>query len=123
MDFITKLITPVILFVLTLVFGFLLSRQGKPYNSVLFNIHKLTALGGVISIIVRLYNTMNIANSPMLFVMLIMMGICVVTLFVSGALMSLGKLHYKFTLAVHRITPILAIAAMGTAIYLLPVGK
>ena len=38
MDITSKFITPGIVFLLTLVFGFWLSNAGKPYNGILFNI-------------------------------------------------------------------------------------
>ncbi len=35
-------------FVLIFIFGFWLSRSGKPYNGILFNLHKLISLGAVL---------------------------------------------------------------------------
>ncbi len=43
-----RIIVTGVLFGLTLAFGVWLSQAGKPYNPVLFNIHKLTALAAVI---------------------------------------------------------------------------
>ncbi len=48
MNTISNFITPGFLFLLTLGFGFWLNRSGKPYNSLLINLHKLIALGAVI---------------------------------------------------------------------------
>lgn len=123
MDILSKFTTTVILFVLTLAFGFWLSRLGKPYNGILFNIHKMIALGVVIFTVVQFSKTMNVANLPLLIVMLIVAGLCVVALFASGALMSMGKLDYNFTLTIHRVAPVLAVIAMGGVIYLLSIGN
>jgi hypothetical protein len=48
MELANQFMTPVILFLLTLVFGFWLSHAGKPYNGMLFNVHKLIALACVV---------------------------------------------------------------------------
>ena len=41
----SKFLTPGIGFPVTLAFGFCMSRNGKPYNGILFNVHKRIALG------------------------------------------------------------------------------
>ncbi len=121
MDAFSKIHLPVILFLLTIAFGFWLSRLGKPYNDILFNIHKLIALGVVIFAIVQISKTMDIAPSPLLIAVLITAGLCVAALFASGALMSAGKLDYTLTLAIHRVAPILMTVAAGALFYLLSV--
>jgi hypothetical protein len=123
MDTFSKFFLPAVLFLLTIAFGLWLSRLGKSYNGILFNFHKLIALGVVIFTVVQFSKTMNIANSPLLIVMLIVAGLCVVALFANGALMSLGKLDYDFTLTIHRVAPVLVMIAMGGAIYLLSIGN
>jgi ribose/xylose/arabinose/galactoside ABC-type transport system permease subunit len=51
----TKFIIPGIIFLLTLVFGIWLSNSSKPYNGILFNIHKLIALVAVIVTTMQIY--------------------------------------------------------------------
>ena len=46
-------IYPLILFFISVCFGFWVSKLGKPYNGVLFNIHKLVALSGVVLTILK----------------------------------------------------------------------
>ena len=89
---------------LTVVFGFWLSQLGKPYNGILFNVHKLVALAVVILAGIQISKTMNVAASPLFTAMLILLGLCVVALFASGALMSIGKLDHALSLTIHRIT-------------------
>ncbi len=117
MDTFSKFSLPVVLFLLTIAFGLWLSRLGKPYNGILFNFHKLIALGDVIIAVVRISKTLNIANSPLLITLLIAAALCVVALFVSGALMSMGKLDYALALIVHRIAPLALVVAVTTIIY------
>ena len=115
-----KFVIPGVLFILTLVFGFWLSRSGKPYNGLIFNIHKLIALAAVIVAAIRAFNALKIVVAqPQVIVLLIVIGLCAVALFVTGALMSTNKATVRATLTIHRIAPLLAvIAAIGT-LYLL----
>lgn len=59
MDAITKFTIPGIVFLLTLASGFWLSRGGKPLNGVIFNIHKLIALGAVVATAVQLFKLLE----------------------------------------------------------------
>lgn len=120
MDIFSKFSLPVILFALTIAFGFWLSKVGKPYNGALFNVHKLIALGAVVLAVVQFSKT-GIAGSPLLIAALIAAGLCAAVLFASGALMSIGKWNYNVTLTVHRIVVILAVFASGVTTCLLAV--
>jgi phosphoglycerol transferase MdoB-like AlkP superfamily enzyme len=106
---------------LTIAFGFWLSRLGKPYNGILFNVHKLIALAVVVLAGIQISKMTDLAASPLLIV-LIVVGLCVVALFASGALMSIGKLDYTLTLTIHRVALAVLVIAAGTAIYLLNVA-
>lgn len=120
MEISSKVILPGTLFLLTLVFGFWLSRSGKPYNGILFNIHKLIALSAVIATIVQHSGMLKAAGSLDLLIALLVLAIlCVVALFASGALMSMGKLDYALTLTIHRIAPVILVIALGLVTYLL----
>ena len=115
-----KFVIPGVLFILTLVFGFWLTRSGKPYNGLIFNIHKLIALAAVIVAAIRAFNALKIVEAqPILIALLILLGLCAVALFVTGALMSANKVTGRAALTIHKIAPLLAvIAAIGT-LYLL----
>jgi hypothetical protein len=120
MDMLSKFFTPGVFFLLTLGFGLWLSLTGKPYNGILFNIHKLIALGAVIITGIQVSKNLHSVDSQALIVaLLILAGICVVALFASGALMSMEKLSYEVMLTIHRVAPILAAIAMATVVYLL----
>jgi hypothetical protein len=124
MDSLTKFITPGIIFLLTLAFGFWLSHSGKPYNSILFNIHKLIALATVVLTVIQLVKVLKVTQIQALFmVAMIVAGLCVVALFVSGALLSAGKLSYDVMLTIHRIAPILLTISLGLMVYILTRNK
>jgi hypothetical protein len=120
MDTIAKFAISGIAFLLTLAFGFWLSNSGKPYNGLLFNVHKLIALGAVVAAVVQFSKTLKSADDLALVIaLLIVASLCVVALFVSGALMSAGKLDYGIMLTVHRIAPAVWVVAMVLVAYLL----
>ena len=95
MDIISKFAFPGIAFLLTLVFGVWLSLSGRPYNSIVFNIHKLIVI------------------------LIIIAGICVAALFASGGFMSIGNLNQQNMLTIHRIALALVIIASAMTVYLL----
>jgi hypothetical protein len=123
MDIITKFTLPGIVFLVTLAFGVWLSKLGKPYNGILFNIHKLMALGAVVTATMQVYKIFTVAKaSTLVIVLVVLVVLCVVSLFATGAFMSVGKFKYEIILAIHRISPILATISAVAIIYLL-VGK
>lgn len=124
MDTITKFTVPGIVFLLTLFFGVWLSNSGKPYNGILFNVHKLIALGAAILTAVQLFKVLKDTGIQVVPILLIVIAVvCVIALFATGALMSMEKMSYQVTLTIHRLAPILAAVAMVAAVYLLNTGK
>jgi hypothetical protein len=102
------------LFILTLVFGFWLSHLGKPYNGILFNIHKLIALGAVVVTAIQMVKLLRgMEIQALVIVLLVVAALCVIALFVSGALMSAGKLEYNLMLAIHRVASFVLVAGLG----------
>ena len=124
MDTITKFIIPGIAFLLTLAFGIWLSNSGKPYNGILFNVHKLIALGAAILAAVQLFKVWQDTGIQVVPLVLIVVAVvCVIALFATGALMSIEKMSYQVTLTIHRLAPILATVSMVVAVYLLNTWK
>ncbi len=112
-----------IVFILTLAFGFWLSRSGRPYNGLLFNIHKLTALAAVIVTtvqFVRIFKGADLSALPI--TLLALAALCIVALFVSGALMSAGKLDHALLHMIHRVTLATLVIALPAAVFLLGTG-
>ncbi len=110
---VSKFVFPGIAFILTLVFGFWLSHVGKPYNGFLFNVHKLIALSAVVVTVVQLVKLFKGADAlALVIVLLVVAALCVIALFASGALMSIGKLDYALMLTIHRVAPVVLIIAI-----------
>lgn len=117
-----RFIITIVIFILTLVFGFWLSNSGKPYNGVLFNIHKLLALAVVILMTISIYNLFEITNIQILHVILIFMAILgVAAMFFSGAMLSTEKLRYEVILAIHKIATVLLVLVVAAMVYRLHV--
>ena len=120
MDTVARFVTPVIVFLLTLASGLWLSRSGKPLKTGIFTVHKLIALAAVVVTTLRTYNALKItAVQPSVIALVIVIGVCAVVLFVTGALMSADKPGYRSLLTIHRIAPLLAVVAGDLVIYLL----
>jgi hypothetical protein len=119
-DILPKFIAPGIVFLLTLAFGVWLSNSGKPYNGVLFNVHKLIALGAAILTAVQLFKVLKDTGIQVVPILLIVTAVaCVVALFATGALMSMEKMSYQVALTIHRLAPILVVIAIAVTVYLL----
>ena len=120
MDTVARFVTPVIVFLLTLASGLWLSRSGKPLKTGIFTVHKLIALAAVVVTTLRTYNALKItAVQPSVIALVIVIGVCAVVLFVTGALMSADKPGYRSLLTIHNIAPLLVVIAGILAIYLL----
>ena len=100
--------------------GIVMSRKGKPYNVILFNIHKFLSLGAIIMMVLTviyytreraLLNTETLLVSGSAFLFLI--------LFISGGLLNIKKEMPRFVLYLHRLSPILLVVLSTYLIYTL----
>jgi hypothetical protein len=120
MEVISSFFNPIFCFLLTLVFGYWLSRRGKPYNGLLFNVHKLVALAMVILSVLEVYKAFTVLDPATLTILLLVIAaLSVIALFASGALMSANKGEYRVMKLIHTISPFILLIAMGYAINLL----
>jgi DNA-binding helix-hairpin-helix protein with protein kinase domain len=107
-------------FLTTLMFGFLLTRKRKPYNGILFNIHKLVALGTVIVTSMQVYASIKtLPPHPLIVPWLVIAAISILALFVSGAFLSIGERNYELLKTVHNIAPVVVVIATGMTIFFL----
>ncbi|MFW6122237.1 MAG: hypothetical protein ACOC80_15245 [Petrotogales bacterium] len=117
---VTITIVGVLLF-LTIFFGIWLSNLGRPLNTVLFNIHKLVAVGFVVFVFFGTCAlTKEIDNiDSILKLFIILAVISTITLIVTGGLLSFDRLTNKLTLMVHALSPILTALSITIVIYIL----
>jgi hypothetical protein len=118
MDLLNKFYLSGILLLLTIGFGFWIGRLGKPYHNLLFNIHKLIALGGVVLTGIRIFRMdplITFSSAILLFLILAVIG--VVALFVSGAIMSIQPEDPKLFKWIHQASVILTSLAAFLALF------
>jgi len=90
----SKIITTGVFFLLTIVSGIWLHNMGKPLNTLILTIHKLLALAAVIFTIIIVYNLhKNVEIKTILLILIVITGLSLLVLFISGALLSIGKLQ------------------------------
>ncbi len=98
---------PIICLVLTLLLGLLLTKLGKPYNTVLFTIHKLMALAVIVLTFRRiLYLVKSNGWQAALVLGCILLVIGIIGLFSSGAMLSIGGFNHKLLRSVHIVANI-----------------
>lgn len=120
MNTLSTYFTPIIGFLLTVAFGFWLGKIGKPYNGILFNIHKLVALGTVILASTQVYRVLKLTEPGILLVFsMTAMAICVLALFVSGAVLSIGNVKYKTAKLAHDTALAFLVITEVSSLYLL----
>lgn len=120
MELLSRLVNPTLGFLVTVAFGFWLSRLGKPYHGLLFNVHKLIALATVILAGMAVYQGLKgLDVATIIVLLLVLAALSIIALFVSGALMSAGKGEYMVMKLTHNISPFVLVVAMGYAVYLL----
>lgn len=120
MTIVQKVIASVLLILLTISTGFLLNHYGKPYHSLIFNIHKLISLVFVIFTALFVINLLKGMKPEVLIIIMIILAILsVIVLFVSGAFMSIGKLSFSLTKLLHNVALITLLITSALSIYLL----
>jgi hypothetical protein len=110
-----KFLTAGILIILTIVSGFWLSKAGKPYNTAIFTIHKLIALGAGIFMVLAIRQMYKPGEvSAAWITAIVVCAVFYIVLFATGAVLSPDKPANVIVLWAHRIAPyIMAGAAAG----------
>ncbi|HVN54917.1 MAG TPA: hypothetical protein VMT46_11355 [Anaerolineaceae bacterium] len=120
MDTLSRFIIPGAIFLLTVASGLWLGLSGKPLNGAIFNLHKLIALAGVVLTVLQVVRGLKGAEVQAPVVgLLVLAAVCVVALFATGALMSIGKVDYSWMRTIHNIALGLLVLAMAAQVYLL----
>ncbi|MBA3074516.1 MAG: hypothetical protein FP831_13025 [Anaerolineae bacterium] len=116
----SKLVLPLVLFVLTIAVGFWVSKTGKPYNTGIFTLHKMLALAHVVISAITITGLLKTTHSQTFLIVLIILAVLsVLTLFGSGAIMSIQKTVSSAWLLIHRVAPIIFAGTVITVIWLI----
>ena len=101
--------------------GFSLSRSGKPYNGIVFNLHKLIALALVVVFAVILYRTVPLSAGD--FIAGAAAAVFFLGLFITGGLASIDKRMPGIVLRLHHIFPYLAVLSTAIGLYFLGASR
>ena len=114
-----------LLLLFTLISGVWLSNSGKPLSVAIITIHKLIALATVIVTAAYVYPLIRAVDMrPFVELAVIAVtGLLFIVLFISGALLSLGKPLPEVILRIHQVFPLLALAFSVMTIYLFVSSK
>lgn len=129
MSILSKSIITGSFFLLILVSGYWLSHLGKPYNGIVFNLHKLIGLAAGIFLIVTVVRAGRVAPlggieiavlaaTVLVFVLLVAAG-GLLSVVAEGGLQGMAPALRTGITWVHRIFPYLAVFATAITLYLL----
>ena len=125
MENLTSWIIPAIgFFVLMLLSGIWLSRKGKPYNKLIFSVHKIITLLTIL--FVARYVILATKSVAMAQLTVTLFWVCVtffVISFVSGALLSFEKPMPDALTKLHRISALLVTILTGVTVYKILTGN
>jgi hypothetical protein len=129
----TKLLITGLCFIFIFLFGFWLSRVGKPYNSLIFNFHKLIGLAMGAFLILTIYRAhKTISLNP---TEILVIGITVmifIILVAAGGLLSIeaavdpaitDQPVQTVVSVIHKVFPYLAVLATAGTLYMLLFNK
>lgn len=107
-----------LLFLFIFVTGFWLSQVGRPYNTVLSTIHKLSALGALIFLALAVYQMNQAARvSPIELASIVTSGVLFLGTIVSGGLLSTDLRLPAAVLTVHQAAPFLTLLSTTATMY------
>lgn len=125
----SKFIYTGIFFLFILLSGFWVSRSGKPYNGLIFNIHKFIGLGAGVFLIRTVYLTHQAAPlnatqwaaiviTVLLFILTVIAG-GLLNILAEGGLKDMGRPTQTAISWVHKFSPYIIVVATATTLFLL----
>lgn len=108
------------LYVVIFAFGFVLTRFGCPYSTILLTVHKLASVAAIII----LYKTFTIVNqatglNTLVIILGVITGITFLGIIATGGMISIGGNIPILVYKVHHLMPILNMLAAAASLYLL----
>jgi hypothetical protein len=116
-------------FLFIILSGFWVSRSGKPYNGLIFNIHKFIGLGAGIFLIRIVYLTHQAAplsgiqwTAIVLTILLSIITVAVgglLSVLAEGGLQNMGAFMQRIIKLAHKALPYVIVVSTGVTLYLL----
>ena len=115
-----KFIVIGILFILIFGFGYWLSHSGKPYNGILFNLHKLIGLAaGVYLVLTVIQIHRAVPISPLGWAVLAITVLLFLINVAAGGLISIEKPMPAVFSILHKALPYVCVLSTAASLYLL----
>ena len=112
-----RTVLSIVLILFTVFAGIVLHKSGKPYNHIIFAIHKLTTVVCVVLLIKMIIPYVNNHELNILTIILIMLSaISILGLIVSGGAMSLNK-SPELMLTIHRVSTFVFLLTISGLFY------
>jgi hypothetical protein len=109
-----------LLFVLIFITGYWLSRAGKPYSVLRFNLHKFIGLGTAIFTGWTVFQNPQVVSLDSLRMLSIVITVLIaVVTVITGGLLSTAKVMPPLIAKIHKVFPFLTIFATAGTLYLL----
>lgn len=120
----TRIAVVGLVFLVIFVSGIWLTRSGKPYNTLVFTVHKLIGLAVGIFLALTVYRTHHVAPLGLVEIA----AVAVTVLFfvgtvAAGGLLSIEKPMPTIVVRLHLVVPVLTVLATGGTLYLLLVAR
>jgi len=117
----SKIVTAGALVVFTVVSGVLLTRAGRPYNTIGYNVHKLIAVGMIALLVVTTVRMIKAgaAFSPLGLALMVAAAILFLALIATGGMLSFEREWPAVVVTLHRMAPLFSLAASAAGMYLL----
>ncbi len=113
MNIMSKSIISGLLFLITIVVGIWLNRLGRPFPTSILTVHKVTALGAVIFAVLTVISIFKTSNiPPAILPIVIAGGIFILSLYVTGILLSIEKQTNGILLIVHCLSTVLTVISV-----------
>jgi len=107
-------------FIVIFVFGYWLSRSGKPYNVFVLTVHKLVSLAVVIFLGVMIYQINQVTPLSVLELTVgAITGLLFVGTIITGGLLSTDQSMPTAILKIHQLGPYLTVLSSAGTLYLL----
>ncbi|HNZ30263.1 MAG TPA: hypothetical protein PLB12_05635 [Candidatus Goldiibacteriota bacterium] len=115
-----KVIYAIASYAVVIITGFVLSKYGKPFNTLVLTAHKLLALAAVVFMVIVIREHWAVFKGDMVSVTAaVFTGIFVTAMFATGAMLSFEKPAAKIVIAVHKALPYMILVTGAAVIYLL----
>jgi len=115
-----QILAPGMFFLITVFTGIWMRNLGRPLNTIISTIHKLSALGTVVYTAIIIYDLFRAVEATYLEYALASFAVLsTLVLVISGTVLALEKYTDMRVLLAHKVATILTLAASAGTIYLL----